>query len=127
MAEKSKRPRDDDDFEDEPKPKKKAKRPVEDDEDDFDDAPRPKKRSRSGVETIIPYKNGMALAAYYCGVFGLIPFLGFLLGIVAIILGIIGITKAKQSGGMGHAIAGIILGIVDLALWPLILYFVFPK
>lgn len=104
--------------------KPKRPRPQEDDydEDDYDDAPRPKgKRNRSGVESIIPYKNGTALGAYYCGVFGLIPIIGFLLGIVAIVLGILGLKKASkfpEAGGKGHAITGIILGVVDLVLWP---------
>ena len=125
MAEKPRRPRDDDDDEVEaPRPKKKPRPPADDDVDDYDDAPQQKKRKRSGVETLIPYKNGMALAAYYCGVFSLIPIVGFLLGPVAIVLGILGIAKArqakKQAGGMGHAIAGIILGIAGIIAWPIV-------
>ena len=62
---------------------------------------------------MIPYKNGQALAAYYCGVFSLIPVLGLLLGPIAVILGILGNNYARanpEAKGMGHAITGIILG-----------------
>src|SRR5262249_14311224 len=43
---------------------------------------------RDVVLTLIPYKNPKALAAYYCGFFALIPVLGFILGAVAMVLGI---------------------------------------
>lgn len=93
-----------------------------DDADDLPAQPRrvPRPRHGDGVATIIPYRNGMALAAYYCGVFGLIPILGFVLGPLALIFGIIGFIKARKSPeahGTGHAIAGIILGIIDPILW----------
>src|SRR5262249_41662856 len=70
-----------------------------------------------GVSTLIPYKNGMALAAYYCGIFGLIPVVGLLLGPLAMLFGMLGLRKAlqmPQSKGTGHAIAGIILCVFDL-------------
>jgi hypothetical protein len=73
----------------------------------------------------VPYRNGAALAAYYCGVFGLIPVLGFILGPIAFLLGIIGFIKARKNPkahGTGHAIAGIILGIVDIPLWIILWY-----
>jgi hypothetical protein len=118
-----KRPRDEDDEdEEEVKPRSKKAR-NEDAEDDYDDVPRTKKGKKKGYSGVIPYKNGAALAAYYCGVFGLIPGLGFLLGPIAAILGIMGIAKSKkmpESKGTGHAIAGIILGVVDVILWPIL-------
>ena len=41
-----------------------------DDDGDEDDRPR-RKRSKSGaLSGIIPYRNGMALTAYYCGFSG---------------------------------------------------------
>ena len=111
-------PRDDDDDD---RPMKKGK-PVrrDDDDDDVDDyeeeeRPRKKKRSGSGMNTIIPLKNGKALASYYCGVFSLIPGLGCILGPIALILGILGFMHANQypeAGGKGHAITGMILGLV---------------
>jgi hypothetical protein len=69
------------------------------------------------VATLIPYKNGLALAAYYCGVFGFVPPLGLVLGPVSLVLGIFGLRYSWRiplaKGGI-HAITGIILGIVDV-------------
>ena len=82
------------------------------------------------MQKLIPYKNGMALAAYYCGVFGLIPVLGFALGPVAIVLGILGFLKANKSskaGGKGHAITGIILGVTTQIVWPVLWFTVFKQ
>ena len=67
-------------------------------------------RYKSGV---IPYKNGKALAAYYTGVFSLIPCLGGLLGPIAVVLGFLGLMHAKkypETAGQVHAIVGIVLG-----------------
>ena len=105
-------------------------------EDDYDDLPpeRPRRRPRrtgdDGIATLIPYRNGAALAAYYCGIFGLIPILGFLLGPIAFILGIVGFMKARkspQAHGTGHAIIGIVLGLIDPVLWIALWYLVFDK
>jgi Domain of unknown function (DUF4190) len=71
------------------------------------------------LSTIIPYKNPSALAAYYCGVFSLIPVLGFLLGPIALFLGIRGLGFVKENPtakGTGHAIAGIVLGSISSLL-----------
>ena len=69
----------------------------------------------AGGTGIIPYKNVPALVGYYMGVFSLIPCLGAILSIVAIILGIVGLSKAKQnSGGSAHAVTAIILGGISL-------------
>jgi hypothetical protein len=65
------------------------------------------------VATIIPYRNGRALAAYYLGVFSLIPCLGLFLGPAAFIFGILGLRYVRanpRAKGTGHAIAGIVLG-----------------
>ncbi len=69
----------------------------------------------SFVTTIIPTKNPPALASYYLGVFSLIPILGGLLSILAIIFGIKGLKKRKQTPtvkGLAHAIVGIVLGTI---------------
>jgi hypothetical protein len=80
------------------------------------------------VATIIPYTNPKALIAYYCGVFALIPCAGALLGPVALVLGILGLSYVKQhptAKGTGHAIAGIVLGSLALLFnWGAILFFV---
>ncbi|BDD83125.1 hypothetical protein TPB0596_28880 [Tsukamurella pulmonis] len=69
--------------------------------------------------------NGLAIAALVTGVLAFplacIPFLGYVtpfLAIAAIVLGIIGMKQAKQTGqqGRGMAIAGIVLGSVYLVL-----------
>jgi len=104
-----------------------------DDHDDADDPrpgrrPPPRRKGGDGFATIVPYKNGPALAAYYCGVFGLIPVIGFLLGPIALILGIIGLVHKKKNPkvhGTGHAIAGIVLGLIDPVLWPVLWVLVF--
>jgi hypothetical protein len=66
---------------------------------------------------IIPYKNPPALIAYYCGVFSIIPFLGFFIGIAALCLGIAGLKKRKQTPiirGSVHAWIGIICGTLSI-------------
>ena len=62
---------------------------------------------------MVPYKNPWGLAAYYCGVFSAIPCIGALLGLVAVILGIIGVVhsrKYKEARGGIHAWVGIVAG-----------------
>jgi hypothetical protein len=69
--------------------------------------------SDGGVSTIIPYKNPKALAAYYLAVFSLIPCLGGLLGLAALILGFLGLSAASahpEAKGKAHAWVGILLG-----------------
>src|SRR5688572_29756328 len=62
--------------------------------------------------------NGAAVASLVCGLVACVP---FLTGLAAIVLGILGIKKAKdpQVGGKGLAIAGLILGILSLGGWTL--------
>lgn len=69
---------------------------------------------------LIPTKNPMALVGYYLGVGSLIPLLGLVLALPALICGIVGVVKAKASpeiGGMGHAITAIVLSIVGPVGW----------
>ncbi len=64
---------------------------------------------------IIPYKNPKALTAYYLGVFSLVPCLGLILAIPAIILGVMGLKARKvhpQVHGLAHAWIGIIAGTI---------------
>lgn len=117
-------PRDDEDD----LPPKRARR-RDDDEDD--DRPRRRRRDdddeaearRSGSDAtggLIPYKNGKALAAYYCGVFALIPCVGGVLGVLAIVFGFLGLSHAKkfpEARGQAHAITGIVLGVICCLLW----------
>lgn len=78
--------------------------------------------------TLIPYKNPKALAAYYCAFFALIPVLGFILGGVAVVLGIQGLQYAganPEAKGAAHAIIGIILGAVAFLCWNPAICFLF--
>jgi hypothetical protein len=104
-------------------------RPLRPVEDEYEDAPSVRRDpGDGGLSTLIPYKNGKALVAYYCGVFSLIPCLGFILGPIALIFGILGVRYAKAyptAKGMGHAIAGIVLGaLTTLGNWGSVLFFV---
>lgn len=109
----------DDMDDDRPRPARRVRREEDDFDEEEDDRPRRRRQrddedDRDATGGIIPYKNGMALASYYCGVFSLIPGLGCALGIVAVVLGIMGIAHANKhpkARGKGHAITGIILGI----------------
>ena len=75
--------------------------------------------SSSIVESIIPTKNPNALYSYYLGVFSLIPFIGLFLGVAALVTGFKGIKYSKENpgiAGIGHAYAGIILGVLGLLI-----------
>lgn len=71
-----------------------------------------------------PKKNGMAIAGFVCSLVGLFLF-GFITGVLAIIFSAIGLGKIKKDPskweGKGMAIAGLIIGIVDIIAWVLIL------
>jgi hypothetical protein len=120
----------DDDEEKEDRPRRVGR--ADEDDDDDDDRPRRRRRRErddedDGVSTLIPYKNGKALAAYYCGVFSFIPCFGNILGPIALILGIMGlryVNEHPRAKGTGHAWAGIIMGTLTSMLWwlgPLVL------
>lgn len=91
------------------------RRRDEDEYDDYEDRPRRRRRRDEEDATggLIPYKNSKALAAYYCGVFSLIPCVGAILGPIALVLGILGLSYAREhprARGQAHAIVGIVLG-----------------
>ena len=76
--------------------------------------------SSDSIQTIIPTKNMPALLAYYFGVFGLIPYLGLPLSVAAIVMGVKGLSQFKQTptpGAKGHALAGVILGVIELFIF----------
>jgi hypothetical protein len=60
--------------------------------------------------------SGAAIASLVLGIVGCVP---FITGILAIVLGVIGIRKTREPtvGGKGLAIAGLILGIISVAGW----------
>jgi hypothetical protein len=106
--------------EDEEEPEDEEPDRLEEHEDEDEDRPaRRRKRGRArqdgGISTLIPYTNGRALGAYYCGVFAIIPCAGLILGPIALILGVLGLRFANEhptAKGKGHAIAGIVLGLL---------------
>jgi len=91
--------------------------------------PAPAKAAGGGLNVIIPYKNPKALAAYYLGVFAVIPILGVLLGMAALGLGIAGLRFRKENpeaGGAVHAWIGIIAGGLFGFIWlAMIVFMVF--
>lgn len=108
------RPRRDEEEDDDRPRARRRRRDEEDEDDDEDDRPR-RRRRKDPIESLIPYHNPKGLAAYYCGVFSLIPVLGLILGPIALVLGFQGIRFARENetaGGKGHAITGVILGIL---------------
>jgi Domain of unknown function (DUF4190) len=100
----------------------KEERPRRRRRDDDDDGRRRRREedeeyADDGVSSLIPYKNGRALASYYCGVFSIIPCLGLVLGPLALIFGIQGlrlVNKHPTAKGTAHAWVGIVLGTLTL-------------
>jgi len=90
--------------------------------------PQRRRRDDDGVATIIPYRNGMALAGYYVGVFSLIPIVGLILGPLGIIFGIVGLRRVGRNPeikGTGHAVTAIVLGgLATLAYWGIVIFIV---
>jgi hypothetical protein len=62
--------------------------------------------------------NGFAIASLIFGILGCVP---FVTGLLAVILGIVGIKAGNdpQRGGKGMAVAGLLLGILSIGLWSL--------
>jgi hypothetical protein len=81
-----------------------------------------------GISKFIPYRNLKAMAAYYLGLLSLVPILGLLSAPLAIVLGILGLRKAridKGAHGRIHAWIGIVLGFVPLLYLGAGLYWVY--
>jgi hypothetical protein len=107
------------DFQSEP-PEPRRRRPVKRRRpEDYDDVDAAGDDSDDPVQTVIPYKNVRALLAYYAGVFSWICGVGILVVPVAIVLGILGYRYGQahpKAKGTGHAVAGIVFGIIGLLL-----------
>ncbi len=71
-------------------------------------------------------RSGWAIASICLGIVSLIPAIGFILGILAVVFGFISFSQIKKNKleGKGLAITGIILGFVGIAI-SLILVFSF--
>ena len=65
--------------------------------------------------------SGMAVAALICGICSLVlPWVGFIFSVLAIIFGSVGISQTGRNselGGRGMAIGGLICGIISLLVW----------
>ena len=76
--------------------------------------PRPTSDSTyDGLSILVPYKNKRAMFAYYLGVFSVIPLIGIVFGLFAVISGVIGLRYAKahpEAKGKVHCWIGIGLG-----------------
>ncbi len=71
------------------------------------------------VQTLVPYKNARALVAYYLGVFSFLCVIGLVLGPAAVVFGVLGYRYGKahpKAKGTGHAVAGILFGIMGTLL-----------
>ncbi len=81
-----------------------------------------------GISTLIPYRNPKALAAYYLGFFSLIPVVGLIAAPFALVLGIMGVRKARanpEAKGTIHACLGIVFGLASLLCGSAVLGFIF--
>ena len=76
-------------------------------------------------------RNGLGTAALVLGIIGVvlcwIPFTGWALNILAVIFGAIGRKRAinGEANNKSSAVAGLVLGVVGLAVWVVIVIFAF--
>ncbi len=71
-----------------------------------------------------PKTNGKSIASLVLGVLSIVvPYIGFLLGIVAIVFSSLSFKELKRTGeqGKGLSIAGLVCGIVGTAIYGIIL------
>src|SRR4051812_41894509 len=70
-----------------------------------------------------PASNGMAITSLIMGILSCIPGVGLL----AILFGAMGVSKAKDPryGGKGLAITGIVLGLLSIVVWATIGYSIY--
>jgi S1-C subfamily serine protease len=72
--------------------------------------------------------NKLAIASLVCGLAG-IPLFGLITGLVAVVLGVLALSaiRASSQRGIGLALAGLILGIVDMTGWIILLGIIFTQ
>ncbi|MBB6670543.1 DUF4190 domain-containing protein [Cohnella nanjingensis] len=67
--------------------------------------------------------NGKSIAALVLGILSIpVPYLGFIIGILAIVFAALSLKEIKRTGelGRGMAIAGLVCGIVGTALYTIV-------
>jgi hypothetical protein len=91
------------------------------------DESQPYKFSPPPQEYQPPKTNGKSIAAMVLGILSVVlPYIGLLIGIIAIIFASISLKEIKrnQEQGRGMAIAGLVCGIVGTAIYALIILIV---
>lgn len=71
--------------------------------------------------------NGLAVTSFVCSMVGIVVF-GLIMGILAVCFGAVGLSRTKyfpEETGKGFAIAGIIVGIIEIII--MIFYIVFVR
>lgn len=71
-----------------------------------------------------PKTNGKSIAALVLGILSIIfPYIGFIIGIIAIVFANLALKEIKRKGeqGRGMAIAGLVCGIIATAIYAIIL------
>ena len=82
------------------------------------------------LSSVIPYNNVPALIAYYLSILSLLPCIGAPFGLVALILGILGLRRAAavpHARGRAHAFIGIILGGLCFLFWSVVSLLAFSR
>jgi hypothetical protein len=112
------RPPEDYDEEEEEEYERRPRRPRYEDDEEEDEA----------ISIIIPYKNPRALASYYMSFFTLIPVIGIIIGLAAIILGVLGLRYTgahRKAKGTAHSLIGICLSTICIVANPFISYMLY--
>jgi len=102
---------------DEDRPRRRRR----DDDDDYDDPSRFRRRNEPdpALGVFVPInQSALAVLSGYAGLFSCFPFIGLLLGPLAILLGILAMRAINRDperrvGGAYRAIIGIILGVIN--------------
>lgn len=85
-----------------------------------DDSRKKRKRPPDQSEqppNFLPRHNPSARVAYVCVILGLIPVLGVVMGLPALVYGILGRRKARRdekADGLGHSVVSIYLGLAEI-------------
>ncbi len=71
--------------------------------------------------------NGLAIASFICALAG-IPLFGIITGMVAVVLAVIalGAIRASSQRGLGLALGGLLLGLVDVVGWIALIVMLLP-